>query len=68
MLKIFLIIYAVVFLANLCIFLAMGIDAEKELRRLAKLRSETYGKKVSFKTNKNFFATAGSFDNHNTTV
>ena len=60
MLKIFLIVYAVVFLANVCMFFAMCIDTARELRRIAKLRSETYGKKVSFKTEKNFFATVGS--------
>jgi high-affinity nickel permease len=49
MLKIFLIVYAVVFLANVCMFLAMCIDTARELRRL----------KVSFKTKKNFFATVG---------
>lgn len=60
MLKIFLIVYAVVFLANVCMFFGMCIDTARELRRIAKLRSETYGKKVSFKTKKNFFAAVGS--------
>lgn len=59
MLKIFLIIYAVVFLANVCTFSAMCVDTTKSLRRIAKMRSEIRGKKVSFKSEKNFFATVG---------